>query len=175
MTIEEQIALLEAENAKLRDDQIARLQRQIYVLQFQLDALLESKVNEIEAVNRELRAMMAGRKRKPSPLKGRRILEDYECAVSTFIKRNGGMIIPKSLRSDFGGWCRLHVNKGFTVDDMAEMAHEHGLIPEPSINALMDGLQSGRRSAREPSTKDYYAWAEDEVKRQEAENAEVPF
>ena len=174
MTLEEQIAALEAENAKLRDEQIAKLQRQISVLQFQLDALLERKVAEIEALNQELRAAVQSRKRR-SPLKGRKVLEDHECAVSTFIKRHGGIKIPKDLKEEFGGWGRLHRDDALAVDEMAEMVCEHGLIQEPTTNALLDGLKSGRKSAREPGTKDYYAWAEDEVKRREAENAEVPF
>lgn len=168
MEIEDQIAALEAENAKLRDEQIARLQQQISILQCKLDALLQSKVAEIEAVNRELRAAIQSRKRH-SPLKGRKVLEDYECAVSTFIRRHGGIKIPKNLKEEFGGWNRLHSNDGLPVDEMAEMLCDYGIITEPITNALLDALKSGRRSAREPSARAFEIYAEEEIKRREAD------
>jgi len=173
LSIDAQLAQAEAENARLKDERIALLQRQISVLQVQLDALLEAKVAEIEAVNRSLREAVASRKRV-SPLKGRKVLEDYECAVSTFIARHGGVKIPKNLREEFGGWARLHSNDGLGVDEMAEALCDHGLIPEPMINALIDGLKSGRQSAREPSSKHFEVWAEEEIKRREADSY-VPF
>jgi len=173
MDLETQLAEAEAENARLKDERIARLQGQIRFLQAQLDALLDAKVAEIEGANRDLRALVASR-RRVSPLKGRKVLEDYECAVSTFIARHGGIKIPKNLREEFGGWNRLHRDDALAVDEMAEMLCDYGLIPEPLTNALLDGLKSGRRSAREPSRRHFETWAEDEVKRREDENY-VPF
>lgn len=174
MTVDEQIAQLEAENAKLRDEQIAQIQRQISFLQIRLDDLLERKVAEIEAVNRSLREMVASRRRR-SPLKGRQVLEDYECAVSTFIARHGGIKIPKDLKEELGGWWRLHNDKGLAVDEMAEALWEHGLIPEPRTNDLLDGLKSGRKSARAPSRKLYETYCEEEVKREATNDEIVPF
>jgi hypothetical protein len=168
MTIEEQIAELESENARLRDEQISRLQAQISVLQARLDQLWDAKIAEVEAVNQSLRGMMQSRRRR-SPLKGRKVLEDYECAVSTFIKRQGGIKISKDLREEFGGWNRLHDDKALPVDEMAEAAWEHGLIPEPTTNALIDGRKAGRGSAREPSRRAYEMDCEQEVRRREAE------
>lgn len=113
MTLDEQIATLEAENAKLRDEQIATLQARISVLQVQLDTLLEFKAAQFEEANLKLReALESLKQQRQSPLKGRQVLEDYECAISTFIKRYGGIKIPKDLKEELGGWWRLHNDKG---------------------------------------------------------------
>lgn len=83
-----------------------------------------------------------------APPQPRAKLEDFEVAVSTFIKRQGGMKIPKNLKEEFGGWNRLHNPKGLGVDVMADEAFNAGLLPEPTTAALIDSLKSGRKTAR---------------------------
>lgn len=139
------------------DTEIQYLEARIRSFQRRLDALLEVKCAGIEAANLALAESMP--RRKPSPLKGRIILENYECAVSTAIKRLGGIRIPADLKEEFGGWGRLHCAKALPVDEMAEALAELGLIEEATTNALLDGLKSGRKSARfsERSVDAYYA------------------
>lgn len=178
MTIEEQLAEAEAENRRLKDERISIIRAKIAALQVQLDALLMERVAELEAINSSLYEDLVARraKRKPSPLKGRKILEDYECAVSTAIKRLGGIKIPKDLREEFGGWARLHCNEALAVDELAEELHELGLIAEPTTNALLDGLKSGRKSARVSDRSIDAYWAEEGRKlAQEQEGDSCPF
>ena len=87
----------------------------------------------------------------PKPAKApRQRLEDNEVAMSTFIKRQGGIKIPKELKEEFGGWNRLHSAKGLAVDEMAHEAFNAGLLPEPTTNALIDSLKSKRKQVRAP-------------------------
>lgn len=181
-TIEEQIAAIKAENDKLRDEHIDILKRKIAALQYQLDSLILSKVAELRDANQSMYDYMEARRRrrKPSPLKGRKILEDYECAVSTAIRRLGGIKIPKNLKEEFGGWNRMHDDKALAVDEMACELHELGLIPEPTTNALLEGLKSGRKSARalaDIRVIDYYDEEGRRIAAEQAaeESSECPF
>src|SRR5690348_2944062 len=80
--------------------------------------------------------------------KSRQVLEDSEVRPSTFIQRQGGIKIPKELKEEFGGWNRLNNKNGLPADEMAELMYQHGLIEEPTTNALLDALKNRTKSAR---------------------------
>ena len=96
---------------------------------------------EIAAAD-EMRQILGGKKRTRRPR-----LEDEEVAASTFIQRQGGMNIPAKLKEEFGAWNRYHNPKGLGVDEMAEALHEAGIIPEPTINSMLEAKGTGRRTA----------------------------
>ena len=141
MTQETQILALEAERDYLLSVRLWQIQRENRRLNIRW---LEQEKQKLLALWEKLRANRS----KPSPLKGRKILEDYECAVSTMIKRMGGIRIPKDLREEFAGWNRLHSVTALPPDELAEELHALGLIEDATTNALIDGLKSGRKSAR---------------------------
>jgi soluble cytochrome b562/ribosomal protein S18 len=106
---------------------------------------------EIAAVKRSVAknyAQLGESPKKPLQVRKGQILEDSEVAVSTFIKRQGGIKIGKDLKEEFGGWNRLNSKIGLPPDEMAEAAHAAGIIPEPTTNALLEGLKAGRKRTR---------------------------